>query len=165
MQWLGGSFTPSSRRRRRIANRFRSRGKGRTGRAEQTKAPFYSPHMPRRGAPQPQGPLSAERPCDAPPATAKADRSFSSFVLWQEVHSTGSEAPLTILSNCVPHSRHWYSKIGINSTPSTQGYELYSNTLEGILTTSCAGSVHMRLGQVAFHVARYSMGVLMSRVR
>ena len=29
----------------------------------------------------------------------------------------------------------------------------------------CAGSVHMRLGQVSFPVARYSIGVIMSRVR
>ena len=43
--------------------------------------PDHSPHIPRRGAPQAQGPVSAERPPLVSPLTAKTESSFSRFEL------------------------------------------------------------------------------------
>ena len=68
----------------------------------------YSPHIPRRGAPQaPQGPSSGERARDDVPDTAKIESSFSTrglSQLWQWTAAAAAE--LRIFSNFVPQSRH-----------------------------------------------------------
>ena len=87
----------------------------------------YSPHMPRRGAPQPQGPASAERPPLVPLLTAKTESSFSRFGPWQEVHSTESEARETIFSNRVPQSWHLYSNSGICSPARNWDSKIHCN--------------------------------------
>jgi len=68
----------------------------------------YSPHIPRRGAPQaPQGPSSGERARDDVPETAKIESSFSTRGLSQLLQWTpAAAAELRIFSNFVPQSRH-----------------------------------------------------------
>jgi hypothetical protein len=73
----------------------------------------YSPHIPRRGAPQGQGPGSLDSPSRAAPETAKTDSSFSTCGLEQFLHLTSAFDEYEIFSNFDPQSRHWYSKIGI----------------------------------------------------
>jgi hypothetical protein len=73
----------------------------------------YSPHMPRRAAPQGQGPGSAERPSREAPETAKTDSSFSTRVLEHFLQRIFVLAAYEIFSNCAPQSWHRYSKIGI----------------------------------------------------
>ena len=78
----------------------------------------YSPHIPRRGAPQaPQGPGSGEEVLSDAPATAKVERSLSTRELshFRQVTEL-SPFDLTIRSKVVPHSRHRYSKMGILSS-------------------------------------------------
>jgi hypothetical protein len=78
----------------------------------------YSPHIPRWGAPQlPQGPVSCTAVAAEPPDTAKIESSFSTSGLSQLLQTTSVALELTIFSNLVPHSRHLYSKIGIDSPP------------------------------------------------
>jgi hypothetical protein len=69
--------------------------------------------MPRRGAPQPHGPGSDEAYFADDPETAKMESIFSTFPLSHFLQVTWLVAELTIFSNLVPQSRHWYSKIGI----------------------------------------------------
>gem|GEM_PF-6028164 len=77
----------------------------------------YSPHMPRRGAPQaPQGPGSGDV-FSEPPDTAKVERSLSTREL-SHFRQVTELAPfeLTIRSNVVPQSLHRYSKMGTLSS-------------------------------------------------
>jgi len=69
--------------------------------------------MPRRGAPQAQGPDPVATDFGDDADTAKTESSFETFVLSQFLHETLPEAELTIFSNFAPHSRHWNSKMGI----------------------------------------------------
>jgi hypothetical protein len=73
--------------------------------------------MPRRGAPQAlQGPGCDEKVL-SDPDTAKVESSFSTCELSHCLQVTEAAlAELTILSNFVPQSRHWYSKIGIRTS-------------------------------------------------
>jgi hypothetical protein len=77
---------------------------------------FYSPHIPRRGAPQaPHGPGSNEAAERATPATANTDHSLSTRGLSQFLHTTSTAEDATILSNVVPQSRHLYSNSGMHA--------------------------------------------------
>ena len=66
--------------------------------------PDHSPHIPRRGAPQAQGPVSDGKQPLVLPLTAKTESSFSRLELLQEVHSRDSDARRTIFSNTFPQS-------------------------------------------------------------
>jgi hypothetical protein len=69
--------------------------------------------MPRRGAPQGQGPGSAAAAWRETPATAKTDKSLSTRLLAQFRQVTSVAVPETIFSNLAPHSRQRYSKMGM----------------------------------------------------
>jgi hypothetical protein len=73
--------------------------------------------MPRRGAPQGQGPGSDTADALAAPETAKTERSLSTLRLAQFLQVTCEEPLETIFSNFVPHSRQQYSKMGMNFLP------------------------------------------------
>ena len=67
--------------------------------------PRYSPHMPRRGAPQaPHGPVSEDTTLNEPPETAKVERSYSTRGLSQSLQTTSDALEVSILSNFAPHS-------------------------------------------------------------
>jgi len=82
------------------------------------KTPYlhYSPHIPRRGAPQGQGPDSCESPWWDVPETANTDNSFSTCALEQFLQRISAPELYEIFSNFDPQSWHWYSKIGIRET-------------------------------------------------
>jgi hypothetical protein len=62
--------------------------------------------MPRRGAPQPQGPDSDEVCFVEDPDTAKTESSRATLWLSQFLQVTWLEAELMIFSNLLPQSRH-----------------------------------------------------------
>jgi hypothetical protein len=74
-----GQTTPSKRfsYRYSLKNKRDSSLEVETGRKVATLYLRYSPHIPRRGAPQGQGPASLDNPSREVPATANADNSFS----------------------------------------------------------------------------------------
>jgi hypothetical protein len=69
--------------------------------------------MPRRGAPQPQGPGSGEACFADDPDTAKTESSRATLWLSQFLQVTWLESKLVIFSNLLPQSRHSNSKMGI----------------------------------------------------
>jgi len=79
----------------------------------------YSPHIPRRGAPQAQGPGSEAMALGEAPDTAKTESCLSTRSLSQLLQVMRLEEERTILSNVVPQSRHLYSNIGIELPPSS----------------------------------------------
>lgn len=68
--------------------------------------PFGSPHRPQ----PPTGGAGVSRGPDA--ATANTDNCLSSASLLQDGHRAARDA-VTMLSNCWPHSRQTYSKMGM----------------------------------------------------
>jgi hypothetical protein len=73
--------------------------------------------MPRRGAPQGQGPESAGAAWRVLPTTEKAENNFSSCGLEHFSQTIPVRSEITIFSNRDPHSRHRNSKIGIVFPP------------------------------------------------
>lgn len=70
--------------------------------------------MPRRGAPQGQGPCSlTPEPVWAGAVTAKVERSGSGSAAPQAGHSIFSLDLKTIFSNRLPQAEHRYSKMGM----------------------------------------------------
>jgi hypothetical protein len=67
----------------------------------------YSPHIPRRGAPQaPQGPDSVAAVERDAPTTANTESSFSTRALPHCLQVAVASAELTSFSNLAPHLRH-----------------------------------------------------------
>ena len=100
----------------------------------------YSPHIPRRGAPQaPHGPGSTDERDREGPATAKTDSSFSIRALPHSLQRACTAAELTICSNFVPQARHLYSKMGMIRSPQT---ELYLK-LHGVSNTASKRTGHL----------------------
>jgi hypothetical protein len=77
----------------------------------------HSPHIPRRGAPQAQGPDSDAKALEEAPDTAKTESCLSTRSLSQLLHAMRLEEESTISSKVVPQSRHLYSNIGIQLLP------------------------------------------------
>lgn len=95
----------------------------------------YSPHIPRRGAPQGQGPDSHERTSLDVPETANTESSFSTCGLEQLLHRISSFEEYVIFSNLDPQFRHWYSKIGIfilliEYSQAYPGFQLLSEAIQ-----------------------------------
>jgi hypothetical protein len=76
---------------------------------------FYSPHIPRRGAPHGHGPGSAAAASRETPDTANTDNNLSTRGLEQARHTTWDATFETIFSNFAPHSWHRYSKMGMRN--------------------------------------------------
>jgi len=91
----------------------------------------YSWHMPRRGAPQAQGPGSDEALADGPD-TANTESSFVTCVLAHFWHVTEFDEELTSFSNLAPHSLHSNSKIG------TAGLSHEISSLQYLEVAECA---------------------------
>lgn len=74
----------------------------------------YSPHMPRRGAPQAHGPASGtDEPGREDAETANTESCCTTLSPVHWLHTTFARGELTSFSNFVPQSRHSYSKMGM----------------------------------------------------